>query len=252
MTLKTGFAAMLLTAAVWGQSPPAPAAPAFDVASVKPLIPPYPTGGGPWTVTHGRFKADMGWIRAIIAWAYDLLPTQAKGGPDWIDSELYDFDARSLNEDVAPPQVRLMLQTLLTDRFKLAAHRETQQGQVYTLAIGKNGSKMTESKEGRKNYLNWTGIGQVECTECNMLALIGVLSSTLGNPVLDQTGLKGQYSFKLEFTDPRVLTPQNNAAGDSRPTLAAALEDQLGLKLESKKGPVEVLVVDHIERPTAN
>jgi bla regulator protein blaR1 len=145
-----------------------------------------------------------------------------------------------------------MLRTLLADRLKLVAHRETQELQAYTLVIGKNGSKMQEAKQGNKNYINWTGLGHVEFTECNMLGLINVLSGVLGSPVIDGTGLKGLYSFELEFADPRVLQATGAPEGDARPTLFAAVQDQLGLKLESGKGPAEVLVIDHIERPSEN
>ncbi len=240
-------ACALIAARMDGQT----AAPAFDVASVRQVLPPYPSGGGPWTVTHGRFKATNGWVRGVIAWAYGVLTPQVRGGPSWIDSDLYDFDARSDQQDAGPQQVQTMLQALLADRFKLVAHKETQEIQAYTLTIGKGGSKMEEAKEGTRNYINWTGSGQVEFVQANMLGLINVLSAVLSSPVIDNTGQKGLYNFKLEFTDPRV--PQApGAAGDSRPSLFTAVQDQLGLKLESKKGPAEVLVIDRMERPSEN
>ena len=222
----------------------------FEVASVRPVAPPIPSGGGPWIVTHGRFRAQTGYVRGVIGWAYHVLATQVKGGPDWIDREPYYFDARAENPDAGPDQIRAMLQTLLTDRFKLVAHRATQQAHVYTLAVGKNGSKMQEVKDGRKNYINWTGLGQVTFIENQtMLGLINVLSSLLGSPVLDDTGLKGSYNFSLEFTDPRDPRPRE---ANSRPDIFAAVQEQLGLNLEAKKGPVEVLIIDHFERPSEN
>ena len=246
----------LATVGVEGQAPAGPGGAQarlaqFDVASIRQIEPPFPTGGGPWTVIHGQFKAATAWPRGVIAWAYDVLTAQVRGGPAWLDSERYDFDARSDQKDAGPKQVQVMLQALLADRLKLAVHRETQELQVYTLTIGKNGSKMEVSKDGFKNYINWTGPGQVEFTECNMLGLINVLTGMLGAPVIDQTGLKGQYTFKLEFTDPRLLTA-GQPAGESRPDLFTAVQDQIGLKLEGKKAPAEVLIIDHIERPSAN
>jgi uncharacterized protein (TIGR03435 family) len=178
------------------------------------------------------------------------MATQVKGGPDWIDHELYNFDARADNPDTTPDQIREMLQALLADRFKLAAHRELQQAQVYSLIVGKNGSKMQEVPGGRKNFINWTGPGQATFTEnSTLLGLINVLSSVLGSPVTDDTGLKGSYSFSLEYTDPRDPRPRD---ADSRPDIFSAVQEQLGLKLEAKKGPVEVLMIDHIERPSQN
>jgi uncharacterized protein (TIGR03435 family) len=235
-----------------GQSPQAtPAAPpAFDVASIKPVAPPFPNGAGPWTTTHGRFRTEVTDVRAVIGWAYNVLVSQVKGGPDWIDSEPYDFDARADNSDAGPKQIRVMLQTLLADRFKLAVHRETQTAQVYTLTVGKNGSKLQDAKDGRKNYINQTGPGQVTFTENQGLhGLINVLSTLLSAPVLDETGLTGYYNFSLDFTNPRDPRPRQ---ADSPPELFTAVQEQLGLKLEAKKGPVEVLVIDHMERPSAN
>ena len=223
---------------------------AFEVASVKPIAPPIPSGGGPWIVTHGRFRAETGYVRGMIGWAYNVLAAQVKGGPDWIDREPYYVDARAGDPDAGPDQIRLMLRTLLTDRFKLIAHRDTQQGQIYTLTVGKNGPKLQDAKEGRKNYINWTGPGQVTFTEnTTLLGLINILSSLLGSPVLDETDLKGSYNFSLEFTDPRDPRPRQ---ADSTPDLFAAIQEQLGLRLQATKGAVEVLVVDHMERPSAN
>jgi bla regulator protein blaR1 len=239
-----------------GQSPAAPvtAPREFEVASVKLVTRPLDSGGGPWTVTHGRFKADAGWVRGVIAWAYNILAVQVRGGPDWIDSDRYDFIARTEGADIPPDQVRIMLQALLADRFKLTAHRETRELTAYTLVVGKNGSKMEEAKNGRRNFINWTGRGQVTFTECNLLGLVNVLSSTLGSPVVDKTELKGQYNFKLEYTDPRGMRPGSDGQlpTDSFPDIFGAVQQQLGLKLEAQKAPVETLVIDHIERPSEN
>lgn len=98
--------------------------------------------GGPWTVTHGRFRAETGHVRSVIGWAYNLLPAQVKGGPDWINREPYYFDARAGDPEAGPEPIRTMLQALLAERFKMVVHRDTQQGQVYTLVVGKNGSKL--------------------------------------------------------------------------------------------------------------
>jgi uncharacterized protein (TIGR03435 family) len=130
-------------------------------------------------------------------------------------------------------------------------HRDTQTAQVYTLTVGKNGSKLQDAKDGRKNYINWTGPGQVTFTENQGLGggLINILSFLLSAPVVDETGLHGSFNFSLDFTNPRDPRPRQ---ADSPPDLFTAVQEQLGLKLEAKKGPVEVLVVDHMERPSAN
>jgi uncharacterized protein (TIGR03435 family) len=253
--LVTIAAVMMVTACqVNGQSPQSTNAPgaesAFEVASVKPVPPPYPAGGGPWIVTHGRFRAETGWVRAVVAWAYNVSTAQVKGAPDWIDRELYYFDARAENQEAGPDQVRFMLQALLAERFKLIVHRDTQQGQVYRLTVGKNGSKLQDAKDGRKNFIDFNGPGRITFTENQTLVgLANVLTNLLSAPILDETGLKDSYNFSLEFADPR--DPRAEQA-DSRPDLFSAVQDQLGLRLQADKGPVETLVVDHVERPSAN
>ena len=248
---------VIMVPQIRGQSPPDSATQpvTFEVASVKPIATPIPSGGGAWTVTHGRFRAETGYVRGVIGWAYSVIPVQVHGGPVWLDREPYYFDARADSQDAGPNQIKAMMRTLLAERFKLAVHRETQQGQVYSLEVGKNGSKMQDAKEGRKNFINWSGPGQVSFTECNLLGLINILSSLLGGPVLDNTGLKGLYNFTLEFEDPRFMRARDGTqppSNDSRPDLFAAVQEQLGLKLEAKKGPVEIVVIDHIERPSEN
>ena len=113
---------------------------------------------------------------------------------------------------------------------------------------------MREVKEGRRNIITWTGPGQVVFTEESMVGLINVLSSTLGSPVLDKTGLTGLYNFKLEFTDPRFQRPEKSSAlpVNSAPDIFRAVQEQLGLRLEGKKTPVEVLVIDHAEKASEN
>ena len=224
---------------------------AFEVASIKPVPLPLPTGGGPWTVTHGRFKAETGFVRGVIALAYDVPPILVKGGPDWLDREPYYIDARAADSEAGPYQIRIMLQALLTDRFKLAVHRETQQTEQYTLAVGKSGSKLQEAKGGgSKNFINWTGPGHATFTEnSTLLGLINVLSGILQSPVIDDTGLKGTFNFSLDYTDPRDTRPRQ---ADSPPDIFTAVQEQLGLRLQATKRPVEVIVIDHMETPSPN
>jgi uncharacterized protein (TIGR03435 family) len=253
------FAAMAGVAAQMGGQPlpnAGSAPPAFEVASIRPLARPYPSGGGPWTVDHGRFIAQAGWVRAVIGWAYNMLPpVKVHGGPTWIDTDLYDFEAKAEDAKAGPDQMGAMIQTLLVDRFQLVVHRETQQEQVYTLVVGKNGSKIQEAKEGRRDHIDFPGPGRMVCSECEMVGVTGVLSSMLEGPVLDNTGLKGFYNFSLEYADPRWRPKDGNPLPTeltSRPDIFSAVAEQLGLKLEARKGPVEILMVDRIERPSEN
>jgi uncharacterized protein (TIGR03435 family) len=228
--LASAALAMTITLRIDAQSQQAastPTAPlAFEVASVRPVARPVPSGSGPWIVTRGRFRAEIGVVRGVIGWAYNILiVTQVKGGPDWIDREPYYFDARAENPGAGPDQIRPMLQTLLAEQFKLAVHRDTQEGQVYTLVVGKNGSKLEDAKDGGKYYINWTGPEDVIFTETpNLLGLVNILSSLLGAPVVDETGIKGSHNYRLEFTDPRDPRPRQT---DS-PDLFTAAQEQLG------------------------
>jgi uncharacterized protein (TIGR03435 family) len=235
------------------QAPPAQK-PSFEVASIKPVPQPFPTGGGPWIASRGRFRAEVAQVRGVIAMAYRVLPAQVEGGPDWIDRERYFFDARA-ETDAAPDQIRAMVQTLLADRFKLAIHRDTRQSNVYRLVVGKTGSKLKDANGGRRNYLNWTGPGQVTFTEMTgLVSLSAILAGFLGAPVLDETGLKGTYNYSLEFADPRLANspePRLREA-DSRPNIFTAVQEQLGLQLQSAKQPIEFVVIDHVERPSEN
>jgi uncharacterized protein (TIGR03435 family) len=101
----------------------------------------------------------------MMGWSHHVLAFQVRGGPDWIDSEPYYLEARAESPEAGPEQIRAMLKTLLADRFKLAVHREAQEGQVYDLVVGKNGPKLEDAKDGRRNVINWTGPGQVMFTE---------------------------------------------------------------------------------------
>jgi uncharacterized protein (TIGR03435 family) len=231
----------------YSQSTTAPLA--FDVASIRLIPPPHPTGNGSWIATNGRFRAERGFLRGVIAWAYEVLPGQVEGGPDWVVREPYDFDARAGNAAAGPDQIRVMLRTLLADRFKLVVHHETEQAQVYTLTVAKSGSKLQVAHGGQPSYGNWTGPGQVTVSESPILGLINILSNLLDSPVLDQTGLTGLYNFNLEFTRPQDTRTRQ---ADSPPDLFTALQEQLGLELHATKGPVEIFVIDHIERPSPN
>jgi uncharacterized protein (TIGR03435 family) len=244
----------VVAAQIDGQSPPneVSAPPAFEVASIKLLAPPIPSGGGPWTVDHGRFIAQTGWVRAVIGYAYNVLPpVKVHGGPTWIDTDRYEFEAKAEDPNAGPDQIRAMIQTLLVDRFKLVIHRETREEQIYALVAGKNGSKMQEAK-GRQSYIEFPGPGQIVCTECALASLTNFLSNMLEHPVLDNTGLKEFYNFSLQYADPRWRSKDLPSELSSRPDIFSAVHEQLGLKLEAKKGPVEGLVVDHIERPSEN
>lgn len=222
--------------------------PAFDVASVKPTGRPPESSTTGWIVSHGSFTARAAWVRGLIAFAHDVRATQVHGGPAWVDSEQYDVIAKAGSTDTNLDQMKAMVRTLLADRFKFAAHRDTREGTIYTLAVGRNGLKMQEAKENEKTYVSAGGKGRLVCTRVNMLALVITLANTLGAPVRDETGLTGFYNFTLEWTDSLSQKSGNGAEPvDSPPDIFRAVQEQLGLKLNAKKGPVEILIIDHID-----
>lgn len=236
-----------------GQSQPSMAPSAFEVASVKPTGRPPSSSSTGWTVSHGTFTAHDAWVRAMVAVAYGVHAAQVHGGPAWIDTEQYDVIAKAGSTDVSLDQMRPMLRTLLAERFKLVAHHETQEGHIYALIVGNSGSKMQEARDAEKTYVSAVGKGHLICTRMNMLGLVITLSNMLGTPVIDKTGLTGFYEFSLEWTDP-LSRPANGSAQplDAPPDIFAAVQDQLGLKLEARKGPVEIVVIDHIEKASEN
>ena len=238
---------------------------AFEVASVKPNtamshnMSVNRTPGGGLEVVNET-------LRILISFAYNLRDDQNSGGPSWLDTERYDIIAKApAGTQISNPStpwivpdddpVRVRLQTLLAERFHLAVHRETKEKTVFALAQEKGGAKLQPWKEGdlpgpsmRLDYTKLT------CRKYSMqLFATVIISQRLGTAVIDKTGLEGEYNFVMTFQpDPplsRSGTTPDPAAG---PTFLEALHDQLGLKLERQKGLVDILVIDHAQKPDPN
>jgi uncharacterized protein (TIGR03435 family) len=265
--------------------------PSFEVAAVKPNR--SGDGGVSVGMPPGRFIAEGATTKFLIAYAYNFKDFQVTGGPSWINSERYDIDAKIPDSFVErwrklPPdqwsttieQRLLMIQALLADRFKLKLNHQTKDLPVYALAVAKNGPKMLKAKPG-DTYPNgikgpdgqaigrtWhMSRGQLIFQGQSMDSWSGFLSQYLGRTVLNQTGLKGDYDFTLQWTpDPNesamaeFRAPETGQAAlnnpptpeSSGPSIFTAMQEKLGLKLESQKGPVPILVIEHIERPSEN
>jgi uncharacterized protein (TIGR03435 family) len=219
----------------------AAAPPAFDVASVKPSDPNQ-------TIAIKRSGNHIATVNTslemLITWAYDIFTDQLYGKPKWLDSVCYDVTANA-PEERAP--FRQMMQTLLAERFRLAVHRETRELPMYALVAAKGGPKVQVTELVGSIGLNpfsMPGRGRLVGTRVNAEMLAKVLANQLGRTVRDETGLKGIFDFKLEWEP---------GAGTEGASLFTAVQEQLGLKLAARKGPVEVLVIDHIEStPTEN
>jgi uncharacterized protein (TIGR03435 family) len=192
-------------------------------------------------------------LSACIQWAYSVRDYQVSG-PGWLTEDRYDITAKAVGA-VPDDQLRLMLQALLAERFQLTLHRQTKELQSYALVVGKNGPKLKEStSEGATNIQrSRQGLG-VTVERATMAQLAEALSQVLRVPVFDNTGLTGRYDATL---DVMAYIPLDVKPGDPPPDLISiaitALQDLLGLKLEARKTPVEILTIDHAERaPTEN
>ena len=250
-TFRSASLLVLSISGAFGQ--PAPERPAFEVASVKP----NKSGDRGTTMgpSPGGLTATNATLKFLITFAYDVRDHQISGGPSWLNSERYDIVAKGPIDHPTVAQNRQMLQTLLADRFQLRLLRETKELPGYALVIGKNGPKLQEP-EGAGNGMR-TGRGRITTQGISMEHFAENLGKLLGRTVVDKTGLQGNFAFTLEWTpDPSqsmgALGPAPVPADDSGPSIFTAVQEQLGLKLEQQKGPVEILVIHHVERPSEN
>lgn len=236
---------------------------AFDVASIKRRTSDG-TGVTFAAMPGGRLTVVNNAMSNVINNAYGIAPYQLVGAPDWIRSERYDIEAKG-RETASQKEIMLMVQTLLAERLAMKAHFETREMGAYILTLAKDGSKIrilnpedcvafdTADPNGQaisnRCGNNLTSRDNVwRLTHNSMPAVTGALSRILGGPVIDRTGIKGTFDFELRWSDDLVAA--NNL--DAPPSLPTALRETLGLELKSGRGPVNVLVIDHIERPSAN
>jgi uncharacterized protein (TIGR03435 family) len=227
----------------------------YDVASVKPHRP------GDRTMSFGSTPVGYHGVNVtvsmLIQYAYDItMPDQISGLPGWAAGSPFDIETKMDEETLAEfrnlpldqqwEQRRLMLQTVLADRFKLKSHREIKEQPVLELIIAKGGCKFKESTPGQSGRM-MTGRGQITLQAMPVVNLANNLTNETGRIVVDKTGLTGNYDLTLKWTP-----EEQSTADDSAPSVYTALDEQLGLKLVPGKGPVDIVVIDHIERPTEN
>ena len=237
---------VLATAIVATAEPQNAPAPAFDVASVK--VSPPSQGDliniNLGSIQHGTLTLGNASLSDCLRFAYSLPSDSQLAGPDWITSKAVRFDviAKAAPETPRDDELR-MLQALLNERFKLAFHREPREMSYFALVAGKNGPKLEPEKENATPF-NGNGLSYIAQPHLSML-MLGTLISRfeLHAPVIDMTGLAGRFDVKLEWS-PANARPDAPAG----PSIFTAVQEQLGLKLEARKGPVEVLVIDHAEK----
>jgi uncharacterized protein (TIGR03435 family) len=236
----------------------APARLEFEVASVKLTSPGSREGAGIKAMPGGqRYVATNVPVRLIFRLMYKLTEGQVSRGPAWFNTERYDIDARA-DHPYNLDDLHVMFQNLLADRFKVQFHKETKELPAYALMVDKSGSKMklNETPQDFQIPMNFTGPGKATGTRVPMNYFCWSLSGFLDRPVIDRTGLDKYYDFQLHFTPelpPGVTKDQLPPGTDlDGPTMFTALKEQLGLKLEALKGPVDIYVIDHAEKPAEN
>jgi uncharacterized protein (TIGR03435 family) len=232
--------------------------PTFEVAAIKPSQPGAPGFG---IQVRGRQLSTLNTtVSGIVTFAYGLHPKQIVGGPPWLEQDKYDVLAEPDGEGQPNDrQWRTMLQKLLADRFQLTFHRDKKELAAYVIVVERTGAKLAKSA-GDPNGLPGLGfraLGNLTARNATMTDFAGLLQGfVLDRPVVDQTGLSGRFDFTL------LWTPDQSQFGGRAPAVAedpnappglfTAIQEQLGLKLESTKAIVDVVVIDHLERPTAN
>lgn len=250
------WAFFALSAAVLAQTAAPVARRVFEVASIKPNKSGPPAGPQANPISYlpgGRFTATNVTLVDVIVQAYHTRRIQMQGGPDWIDSDRFDIVAKpdASEGEVQADQWLPMIQALLEDRFKLELHRENKEMPVLAL-VGKLPPAFRESKEGtpilvpgergKQTFQHWPIAG-----------LVNVTSNILHTPVIDATGIEGFYDFSI---DPMQFASTGTDIPGPPPSYAdlfeTALREQLGFKLEKRKAPLEITVIDHASRPTEN
>jgi len=239
----------------------ATADPSFEVATIKPSKPDQQGKG--FTVRGTRFATINTSLSDMIAFAYGVHPKQIIGEPTWADTEKYDIsaqpDAPGMPND---KQLKSMLKKLLADRFQLKFHTDKKELSVYALVPAKTGPKLTKSEAdaGSLPGLFFRGLGKLNVRNATMLDFTQLMQeAVLDRPVVDQTGLTGRWDFTLNWTPDEsqfggigIKVPAPSDKVDAPPPLFTAIQEQIGLKLDPTKAPVDVMVIDKAERSSDN
>jgi len=237
--------ALCIAAGVYGQPT---AGPQFEVASVKPST--ADPSSSSMNTGNGRLTAINVTLKRCIMGAYGVGPNQVLGGPEWLDSDRFEIVAKA-EQPVGDHILMTMLQTLLAERFKLALHREAKSIEAYALEVAKNGPKVKKGDGGGAKTSN--GRGDIVATNATMDRLAEILSRQMDLPVVNRTGLDGVFDLRLQWTPETARPGQlSNDAVIEGPSIFTAIQEQLGLQLHAEKVPIDVLMVDHAEKPAGN
>lgn len=250
--VRTGIVVLSVLAGARAQT--APAGTTFEVASIKPAG----AGVRGYSIRplHDRLSAQNVTLKMLIAEAYHVYDFQISGGPKWIDADRFDIEAKAPTASPAHKQIREMLRKLLADRFALAVRQETRELPVYALEADKGGVKIAAARHPDAGPMfRVFQRRQITAENAPLEYLTEALSMLLGKPVLDETGLEGNFDYKLEWS-PDELQVQSSEAppmpDGAAPSITRAIKDQMGLRLASRRGPVEFIVVESAGKPAAN
>jgi uncharacterized protein (TIGR03435 family) len=233
--------------------------PTFDAASLKPSS--ATTRGGGFNAPPGRLGVKNQSLRELIKFAFNIHDYQFTGGPGWIDGDRYDIAASTGGESTMA-QKRLMLQSLLAERFGLGVHHDTKDISGYALIVAKGGPKFQTAKTDEGSMMlgpNQRGLRTLTVGNSRTTGLAAMLADVLGRPVVDATGLTELYDIKMEWTPDVRESPlglkgntvpvSGAGAGSDGPSIFSAVQEQLGLRLEARKAPTDVTIVDRAQSP---
>jgi len=262
LTAPTGIHAQILRP----DGPP----PSFEVATIKPVEGAPPPSSGPPSLPHDEIRV-IETTKLLIASAYYLQassPSEIIGGSAWTDNQMFDIKAKingplseamqQMSSNERKQKIQLMDQSLLADRFKLKVHFETRELPQYALVVAKGGVKLKPADPAephQRSAMVPKGQGAeltaAGTTTEDLASMLQFQPELGGRITVDQTGLTGRYDITLDWTPARVNATAPNSQ-DAGLSLFTALQEQLGLRLVETKGPVEVVVIDHIEKPSEN
>jgi uncharacterized protein (TIGR03435 family) len=249
--LRQAVCSLLSVAMGFAQAPAAQSeSRRFEAASIRPSNPAEFAGPSGIQTGGGLLRATNVTLKRTISGAYGIGQDRVLGGPGWTESDRFQITATAgqpAGEDV----LNAMLQTLLAERFHLTLHHEIRRGETLRLEAAKNGPKLQAADAAATSYIN--GHGRLDATALSMGQFSEILSRELRLPVVDRTGLRGAFNFTLHWNAdrPRITDP-DEAAADLRWEISTAMTQQLGLAMKSQRMPLDMLVIDHAERPSAN
>ncbi len=273
LLLLAGSMAVVLPLCAQGAAP-ATNPVAYDVIAIKP----HDASDRSMRISNSAdaYTASNVGLKTLIEYAYDLqAPELISGLPGWANSASFDIQAKmdealmatlnKLPQEEQWAQRRVMLQELLADRFQLKTHHETKDLPIYSLTIAKGGFKL-QPADPNNTYVNgpkaldglshggsmWMSDGELTTQGVPLSNLASALSQTLRRKIVDNTGLPGNYDMTLRWSSDEVANAQRDPTTNTAPSLFTALQEQLGLKLESTTGPVDTIVVDHVAQPSDN